>query len=300
MPNLWTHILFAEEIAKKSNIDTSEFRNAFRFGAQGPDPFFYYNFWPWLKDKSVTRIGGKIHTEHCGEFLIEMLKLVREKNDQLAKYYALGFIAHHVLDRNAHPYIIYKSGEEGNKHQVLETTLDTILAQEYLGIETWTTPIYKEIYLGESLPNSINSLIVTLLKQVHKLSGVDNLFNHSYQQMQKALKVLYDPMGYKNLVLGKMISPYSHQKTFPDRDYLNLMHKEWYHPADLAIKSTESFYDILARAEEEGTKIFSAIDNYFNGENNLEAVKALIGDISYESGLPCGTKYELKYFDPIV
>ncbi|MFD1361367.1 hypothetical protein ACFQ4A_06765 [Lentibacillus salinarum] len=44
-----------------------------KFGAQGPDPFFYYNFWPWIKEEPFNHIGLKLHQEKCGQFLMDLV-----------------------------------------------------------------------------------------------------------------------------------------------------------------------------------------------------------------------------------
>ena len=302
MPNIWTHIMFSDKLARNVNLDYDGNENVYYLGAQGPDPFFYHNFWPWKKDKSVTEIGSKIHKEHCSEFLLEMIKYVKEINDPLLKYYMLGFVSHHVLDRNAHPYIIYKSGEESNKHQLLETTIDTILMKELYNIKTWKTPVYKKIDVGLDLPKPIINLLMHLLIDVHndQTPNLNVVINQSYQDMIKAMRVLFDPTGIKNKLLGDLVYPYSHQKNFPQRDYLNQEHNKWLHPADQSEVSTESFYDILERAEIEGTAIFKSIIGYLNGNKSLEDVKDIISDISYETGKQCKEKLEFKYFDPIV
>lgn len=301
MPNIWTHIIFADELAEKTNLDTSKYIKIFHLGAQGPDPFFYHNFLPWKKDKSVAQIGGRIHKERCGEFLIEMLRFIKKSPDPALKYYAYGFFSHHILDRNTHPYIIYKSGEEGNKHQLLETTLDTILAKKYLGIDTWRNPAYKKIYVGFRLPISINKLLSYLLKQVHQIKRKDlnKIINKSYKEMLRAHKFLYDPTGLKNMTLKGFVSPYSHRKRYPEKDYLNLNNDIWLHPATKE-ESRESFYDIWERAEQDGIRVFNALNDFFANKMELEELQELLGNISYETGSSCDENLELRYFDPIV
>lgn len=289
MPNIWTHILFADELAEKSGVDVTNYEKFFHLGAQGPDPFFYYNFWPWSKDKSVTRLGSLLHKEKCGVFFRELLMTVKSsEHDPILKYYALGFIAHHILDRNAHPYIIHKSGEEKNQHQVLETTIDTLLAKEQ-GILTWKTPVYQRIYVGKNLPSQIIELHVHLMEQVYSLTDdVAVKVNKSYRDMIRALKVLYDPTGLKNKLLGQMISPFSHNQNYlPNVDYLNIKKTKWFHPVDNSEESNESFYEILDRAKEEGVKTLQAALAFYDGYADIEEVAELLGNNSYETGRPC-------------
>ncbi|WP_339062845.1 zinc dependent phospholipase C family protein [Tepidibacillus marianensis] len=168
MPNVWTHLLFGERIAIQSGMNFSSHQKEFQLGTQGPDSFFYYHFWPWKKtDQSVLQIGNQIHKKHCGEFLLNMIDYLKEKPNPLLKAYVFGFMSHHVLDRNAHPYIVYRSGEEGNKHQKLEIYIDTLMMKKYKDIDTWKVPVYKKLDLGHNLPQSILAMLTNLMQQVH-------------------------------------------------------------------------------------------------------------------------------------
>ncbi|MEX2103927.1 MAG: zinc dependent phospholipase C family protein [Bacilli bacterium] len=129
MPNVWTHIQFGRKVVDQIGFSTDlDLKPFFQLGTQGPDPFFYHNFWPWKKDKSVSAIGSAIHYRSCGAFLMDMIDYgkCQPKNNKL-RAYILGFMTHHILDRNAHPYIIYRSGNEGTKHTKLETIIDTLI-----------------------------------------------------------------------------------------------------------------------------------------------------------------------------
>lgn len=59
MPNIWTHILFCEDMADSIKDPNPFSKNEayMKLGAQGPDPFFYYRFWPWIKEERVHDIG---------------------------------------------------------------------------------------------------------------------------------------------------------------------------------------------------------------------------------------------------
>ncbi|WP_257349478.1 hypothetical protein [Pseudalkalibacillus decolorationis] len=69
MPNVWTHIHFGEKLLEKTGIIGLDHETGpyFRFGTQGPDPFFYHNFWPW-KSTPVAKVGDRILTNNVGHF----------------------------------------------------------------------------------------------------------------------------------------------------------------------------------------------------------------------------------------
>ncbi len=81
MPNLITHHLFGQEIVKKLPTSLQEivqkYPKEFSLGTQGPDLFFYYNAWPWLRGrdaKVVTKIGSIIHQKEVHTFFNEALE----------------------------------------------------------------------------------------------------------------------------------------------------------------------------------------------------------------------------------
>ncbi len=303
MPNVWTHILFGNRAAGEAGfMPAKQEQTAYQLGCQGPDPFFYHRFFPWQKDGAAV-IGDRIHHKHCGSFLMDMIQQGL-KADIVTKAYIGGFVTHHILDRTAHPYINYRSGTEGNRHQKLEIIIDTLLMKRYRKVDTYKTAVYKEIDLGADLHQGIEELLEKLIKthfQEEHNAMRSGYINDSYRDMIRALKVLHDPSGVKNRVLGKMIEPFSYQKELPRGDFLNEQKKEWVHPAAEEETYDASFEELMADAEKEASRILKVIQLYWNGDQTLQPLlKELIGDISYDTGKSCNDHYENRIFDPIL
>src|SRR5699024_11620976 len=74
-------------------------------------------------------------TKHCGPFLIDLIQVAKQRDKQM-KAYVFGFITHHLLDRSTHPYIHYRAGYEGSKHQKLEVQIDTLMMEKYHRLKT--------------------------------------------------------------------------------------------------------------------------------------------------------------------
>jgi hypothetical protein len=306
MPNVWTHILYGEKVLFNVNKTylTKEEMPYFRLGTQGPDPFFYHNFWPW-KEKPVTEIGLKLHYEQCGPFLIELIKQAKHTNDLKLRAYVLGFITHHLLDRNTHPYIHYRAGYKGNNHQKLEIIIDTLLMKHYRNIETWKTPVYKQIDHGKTLYGPIESTLKNTINMffretVRKLPK--DFIDKSYRDMKLALRVLFDPLGWKNKLLKEKVSSFSYQKCVDNKDFLNQNKKNWYHPAVKDEKSNESFFELMENAETEGFEIISNIIDYWSkgNENKLDLIEKSIANISYDTGKDCTLPLKNEYCEPLI
>ncbi|WP_100011388.1 zinc dependent phospholipase C family protein [Lentibacillus sediminis] len=302
MPNSWTHVLFCEQVADTAGFPKNIVNTYMKLGAQGPDPFFYYNFWPWADGKAGDEVGMALHTRHCGDFLMSLISEAKQKDHRM-KAYVMGFVTHHVLDRNTHPYIHYHAGYEGSNHQKLETIIDTLMLEKYRQLRTWKTPVYKEIDIGPGLDQEIEQLLHETMEQHYP--GLNSIITHvllqkAYKDMRLALKVLFDPYGWKNSLLGSVVSSYSHRPVEADTDYLNLDGKMWHHPATNEPRS-ESFIDLYENALAEGEQILTAVENYWQDRSGAEEeLRGLIGDVSYDNGTAIALELENKYSDPIV
>ncbi|WP_174616191.1 zinc dependent phospholipase C family protein [Virgibacillus ihumii] len=305
MPNIWTHMLFSEEIVDAvidNPYSLSKFEPYMKLGSQGPDPFFYYNFWPWIKDEPVHDIGMALHTKHCGAFLIDLIEKARNHEKEVQAY-VFGFVTHHILDRNAHPYIHYRAGYESGDHQKLEVLIDTLMMQKCCNLKTWKVPVYKEIDVGSSLNKEIAELLnESIQKYYPDITPVKQAYiQKAYKDMKRALKILADPYGWKNKIMKSLINSYSHQPVTKDVDYLNLNHQTWYHPAT-KVPSTKSFIDLYNEARTEGIEIMTEVLTYWQkpDENTKNNLTALIGNISYDTGKPLEFNLENRYSDPII
>ncbi|GGA73244.1 zinc dependent phospholipase C family protein [Ornithinibacillus halotolerans] len=302
MPNIWTHMLFCEDVVDASGIPDSIHNHNYilNIGAQGPDPFFYYKFWPWISDQPVNEIGNILHTKKCGAFLIDLIEAAKNKGDEI-KSYVFGFITHHILDRITHPYVHYHAGYSGNNHSKLEIVIDTLMMEKYKNLKTWKTPVYKEVHINNKLRRDIAELLHQTIKKHFpniKENTVSNIIK-AYKDMKLALKLLADPHGWKIKVLGSTISPFSHQPITDHKDYLNLEHATWYHPAT-KIPSKKSFIDLYEQAKFEGIEIMKKVISYWNDRTNKDELIEILGDISYDTGLPLESDMENQYCKPII
>ncbi|RWZ55246.1 hypothetical protein EQV77_11405 [Halobacillus fulvus] len=304
MPNIWTHILFADQLCQKTGrtdiLESSSF--PLHIGAQGPDPFFYHHFWPFLSSQEGEELGYRLHTEKCGSFLMDMVvHAATEKNPIQA--FVLGFLSHHILDRNTHPFIHYHAGYEGNKHQVLEVIIDTMMLDQVRNEKTYKNPAHKKIdptrYIGP-ITSWMTLHIVHHFPEVEE-SKVRKLVRRSYKDIFHAQRVLYDPYQWKNKYFGSLVSSFSHQPIKEYKDYLNESHSTWHHSATNE-PDTQSFTDLYDQAVEEGAELFQAALDYWEIPDleKQKQVKQLLGDVSYDTGLPLSTGLKNQYSSPIV
>ncbi|MEN1970461.1 zinc dependent phospholipase C family protein [Lentibacillus sp. N15] len=304
MPNIWTHIAFCNDTIDSvadSNLFL-EHKHYMNLGAQGPDPFFYYNFWPWVKEEPIHDIGTALHTKHCGDFLLKLITGADALNPA-SQAYVFGFVTHHILDRNAHPYIHYRAGYKGNDHQRLEVLIDTLM-MDRKQLYTWKMPVYKEIDVGHALRAELVELLYANIQTYYPaINPKDATYiQKAYRDMKLALRILADPHGWKNKLLRSLVSAYSHQPIKSDTDYLNLNQTTWYHPATKE-PSNQTFLELYEAGIAEANKIMPLVLDYWRGlepETTIQQIANLIGDISYDTGKPLALQLENKYSDAIV
>ena len=304
MPNIWTHIFFAEDACHSLSYDIhhSPYKHALFLGAQGPDPFFYYRFWPWLStQKTGHDIGNALHTKECGSFLMHLIEKANKQSEE-TKAYVTGFITHHFLDRHTHPYIHYRAGYQGSKHQALETIIDTKIALKHRQMEIWKHPAYAEIYVGKTLPPAILYLLDEAIRKFYPdLSFQTTDIQTAYQDMITAQKLFSDPSGLKNKLLKPFIHSYSHQRTDEYADYLNEEKTPWVHSATGEIHE-ESFEKLYADALHDVVSVLPLVTDYWNEleESTKKQLIRRIGNISYDTGTPLADHYINRFSAPII
>lgn len=325
MPNVWTHLIFGRELLKKMGLSellaTEEDQRVFHLGCQGPDFLFYHNFWPWKKDKRVSELGNRIHHEHCGPFLIDVARQTRTRpvTDQ-AVIYLIGFLTHHVLDRNMHPYINYNSGFKKWNHQRFEVILDTLMAKKFLGIETWKTPVWKQIDIGPDFPEGVVPIFQHATARWfpdHSIAAKD--WTDAYRQTIQAHRIFHDPYGIKQILTFGQIEPMVYKRKNAPLDYLNESRNEWNDPTSLDENYRYNVWELWEQALADGEQVVAAALRFLeemttkthvtenheqqSGQTQETAEAALIrvvGNRSYDTGKDCDSGLQIKYVNPIL
>jgi len=323
MPNIWTHLIFGQQVLKKTGetklIADPSNKRLFNMGCQGPDFLFYHHFLPWKKGKTLNRLGSAMHAHSCGPVIMDMLEAVAglpagRDNPDPAVVYALGFVLHHTLDRNMHPYVFSRSGFRKWDHQRFEVMIDTLVVRSKLRLETWNTQVWKEIDTGGAFPEPI----VDAFEQVaacHYPELAPHIaredWNQANRDMVRAQRLFHDPTGIRRILTFGRIEPLVYKKEVPPLDVLNVKRRPWLDPVDGHTKHNDSFDDMWDRAMRESTAIVKAVlkwlrsaqrggaDDKLQASGAREEAARLIGSRSYETGLPCELGAAIAYSDPI-
>lgn len=301
MPNIWSHLLFGEQVWKKTGRPMPSDPRPYQLGCQGPDPLLYHHFWPWQPRTAVVALGSAIHLNHCGPFLRDLIRSAQ--TDPTFRDYVAGFLTHHILDRETHPYIHYRSGKGRYKHQELEVCIDTRLAERMAGIRTWKTPVVPRIDIGKRLPDEwVTHLHDTARRhfpeETETISPQD--WQDAYRDMKRALRLFFDPWGIKWVLTAGKIAPFRYRPLPTDIDYLNEKRQQWRHPAVPEETHQESFMEMWDTAVKEGVDLLQLTFAYWEGEAVLSELEEKLGNRSYDTGKNCERGLVNRVFDPIV
>lgn len=319
MPNIWMHIEYGRRLKDELHAYSpfkdglSEHTLLYQLGCQGPDLLYYHGFLPWTLDAGASRLGDLMHSRSCGGVLMEfwdrLLLLPPQERGPAAAYFA-GFLTHHLLDRNLHPYINWKSGYKHRDHQRFEIALDTVFIEWLNGRNTWENPGWKEIDAGKALPSSVADILhATACAYYPEMAKFPKrCWQEAYRDMVLAQKLLFDPNGWKKKIIRGPNAGLFYRKLSPAEeklDYLNERNTPWRHSALYSEVRTESVPELWDQALAEGRTLMTALAEWLQADSRAEAYKKRehfrlkLGDRSYDTGKDCGSNLINQYAEPI-
>lgn len=319
MPNLITHTIFAQEAANGlENSDVLQGRmHLFGVGANGPDFLFFegLSLRPGSKQAPIRKYGSRFHHGHVNNFYQSALRSIRQEKDPLIKAdmtaYVLGHLCHWALDSVCHPYIFGRTGAyeaaSSTRHHTLESLLDAVMLKVKKGetIQEYYYPSIAECSLEEA--RAVARIYVPAIEEVFQEKIAPHLIKDCLDDWAADQRLMYDYTGKKrhhlrkiekvllmeNLMSGMIVPAYVDDNW----DFMNLLHKEWMHPCDASITSTESLFDLydraLIRAKRAMNLFMAALENPGLGPEFLD----YLGDRGYDTGLDTDTP--MKNFDII-
>ncbi|MBP1961687.1 zinc dependent phospholipase C family protein [Paenibacillus aceris] len=310
MPNIWTHLIFGQELMAQLGhaqmLNDKQLRQVYSLGCQGPDFLFYHHFLPWKKDKTLNQLGSLMHSNMCGPFLEDLLRQVQGRGlYNPAVVYVLGFLTHHILDRNMHPYVFHKSGFKKWDHQRFEIIMDTLIVKRKRGLQTWKTPVWKEIYVGETLPLGVAPALAKAAANNYPditVNITEKDWNDAYFDMIKAQRLFHDPKGIKRVLTFGKIAPFVYTKRVAPLDYLNEANTVWNCPTALEETYTYSIWDLWEIAMADGeTVLQAAIQVLQRGTAaDSQAFHNVLGNRSYETGKDCDSGLQIIHVNPMI
>lgn len=292
-------------------------------GSQGPDIFFYYNVWPWADGKDVNNFASTLHKHNTQLFLMESFayinKISSSPDRELMFAYLYGFLSHYALDQISHPYIFYYSGVVDPKdsrtqkykyeHKLFECSLDTILRNQYKDSVNHLKTQHEIVKQSHPIPKIFDDFFRDLFKRVYQVDIIMGCASKAAKSMYTVIKFLYDPLELKRpilILLERLLKkPLAYSTAIfpvplnPDLDYLNSDKKQWLHPCDNQVKSSESFLELFHKATLLTAEYINAFDLYQEKKISKSELKALLQNNSYDTGQSSENRMPMKYSSSI-
>ena len=266
MPAAIAHYLLSTRVLNALHQADMPERDAFFWGAQGPDFLFTHRLFPWQKGDSMKDYGGKIHSTPPSQTLGAMrFYLTQHQEDREAYSYIQGFLCHYALDSIAHPFVNcgavllneqLQNTTIGSCHNEIEASLDVIV----LRYETAQLP--SEVKLKNLIPN--NQAVIDAMARVYTLvfsrafevEISENAIKQACKDFRTAFSWMTDRTGLKRQLFSRIERKKtpritSHLRPLTEEgeyDWANILNGEWRWPMDSGEIHTESFLELYEQA----------------------------------------------------
>lgn len=314
MPNLFAHNLlvkrfYIKEDEEKLDYSSSFIKGNFDFlalGSQGPDPLFYVGIIPFHAPHLLTakkRLGNKIHKTDGKKFfrlLVERCYIIEDLKEKACfQSFVFGQFAHYLLDREAHPYIIYESGfdEDGKikgkyhyEHAHFEEQIDALLAKKFKMTYFLSNP-GEVLCKREDALKLIDKNLVPVLKKFFSDEKIPNkIYTCAIKNMHSAIAFMNHHGKIKSKIVGKNnLGALYIDADKADPKVLNSDKEAWLDPVT-GSSHHESFLELHSRAYD------ILVQCYYDILKNgfyYEVFSRYLNGLDYY-GLPVGSKWTYK------
>ena len=280
MPAIISHYLLAERVMDEiSHRHPGLFihRNAYIWGASGPDIFFCHRLLPHQKGRSLHTYGTKLHSAPAHKMLNYLAAYARHVSSDICMSYALGFATHYAFDSTAHPFILYYSECMSKRqprkhpsvcHNELESALDSILLRHDRRQPISSFPLQSAAPLDREANEAAAEALQGYFLYAFGLGVYRSEIVRAQKDWHFGLAALNDRTGAKLRIISSaekavglppLLSP-MFRRDFPDlsHDPANLKRSQWYDRASQR-ERTESFFDLTDQAQKLSVKLIEKL-----------------------------------------
>jgi len=320
MPSHFAHLVFAEEsivgaLGDEGKTILDSHGNLLRFAAQGPD-FFYHN---QRTMPTGLRYGVALHKHGYGTMVAELVREARRLGMGPATElgaFTLGFATHAILDRSAHPYIIYRAGWDDaasgganrryHTHPFLERILDVLVLAERRGIEPAEFDFLSLVRSPRGLPYPVLKALVKGLNGTFPSFGRKSLDRARIENAYYDAVFFYKVTNHLNTAMHRLASKSDRKRGFrtrrlgllhpreipPGIDFLNRQGRPWCHPCDDTAVSSAGFLELYEQALAESVRVTRRVSDALAGRASLDEVAGAVGHLSLDTGRePCVPRF---------
>jgi hypothetical protein len=282
MPSQILHTLFGEDviaetyrrIAPEAGIVADKalgrirdrFRLAFILGCQGPDIIYHSQG----RRPVALEYGTLLHRRGAGIFTAGLLKKGlpdppptpediragrREMGINASGVYALGFMTHAILDREAHPFIVYRASQR--LHAFFERIIDVLMLERLRGmpVREWDQAGTLGAVCLAPPPGLKALLAYALVLAYPERAGKDA------RLAERIANAFADCADFYRLTDPARDASFASRETLPllfpiglnggisaKTDFLNLSKESWQYPAEGGARDDRSFPELYQDA----------------------------------------------------
>lgn len=295
MPGGYVHKVCAERACAAAGI-TPVKMNVMRLGSQGPDPLFLMGMFPLRPSSRPSKLAKSMHTRRTGRFLCALAREAKA-GGAAERAYAMGYFTHYAVDCAVHPYVYTQSYDKKGKysspmHMSLERNWDTLAwRSEGRKGTPFSMPCLEEARADWP---AVAALVARVANEVYpELDVTEDALMRAYSDTCLANRLTYSPHGLKYALYWLVeriafIPGLVTAQCCPARtrrgDLLNREGRPWRAAAAPDVERSETVEELCAAGVRRGAELLTALQAYFDGETDDEALAAAVGDLAMDTG----------------
>ena len=182
-------------------------------GAQGPDVFFYANLLRRRGRPDLAHLTHRHRMSAAFRSLLGLAMALPADERRVALAFVAGYAAHLCLDAEAHPWVLYWTGDitEGadaeakaqafRRHGVLEASIDVILRQEQGGGPDWLRR-RRLLRLPAPQRKIVAALLSAMLREVFDVTFSPEECRAAFRTMDRVYGTMSDPYAFPTRLLA--------------------------------------------------------------------------------------------------
>ncbi|HSL94387.1 MAG TPA: zinc dependent phospholipase C family protein [Thermoleophilia bacterium] len=294
--------------------------DAYKVGAQGPDFLFYSRV--WSGDRSRRDLALMVHQHRMRDVfhsLFEQAADLPTEEREVALAFACGYAAHLCLDAEAHPWVMYWTGDiteradaaqralAFRRHGLLESSIDVMLRQQRSADPAWIRRS-RLLRMSRRQTAVVARVFERALADVHGVAFSAAEGRAAFRNMA----LVYSAMSDRRAPLTRLLTtlaPVVDRSGVMDRTQLypddplplvvDLAHtrRRWFRPSLPDEPRTETLEEIFDLAVAETVRCLEAVEGLLEGAGAGETADA-IGDRDMLTGIRCDDPRPLVAFSP--
>ena len=295
MPGGFYHQRCAERACAVSGV-TPVRMEAFRLGAQGPDPLFLMGMFPLSLKSRPSKLAGFMHKRRTGKFICALARMAKDEGD-VERAYAMGYLTHYAIDSAVRPYVYSQSYDRRGRyssvrHMSMERGWDTEMwrAAGRRGTPE-SMPCVKEA--KADWPRAARLVARAANEAYPELSVTPEAVECGYADACRANRLTHSPYGVRFALYWALERLLLHPglltaQCCPKRPYkgdtMNREGRPWRSAAEPDRERRETVKELTAQGVRRAAQLMQAAKDYFDGALDDAAFARIVGNAGMDTG----------------